>query len=122
VASGSVVDEVEFTQALLRLAPDGRAEAVAAAAGVPGDVGAVLRCALGGELVEHEGMAATAARAVAGLTPFRIDVAHRPETPRLEPRLQVRLSEPRAPHGGCAVGYLPIPVDRVRWSDYAALD
>jgi hypothetical protein len=67
-------------------------------------------------------MAATAARAVAGLTPFVIDVAHRPETPRLDPRLQVRLSEPRAPYGGGPLGDLLIAVNRRRWSDYDAPD
>jgi hypothetical protein len=122
VASGPGVDEVEFTQALLRLAPDGRAEALAIAVGVPGDVGAVLRCALGGEPVEDEGMPATAARAAAGLTPFLIDVAHRAEVPRPDSRLQVRLAEPLAPFGGGPLGDLLTAVSSRDRSDYADPD
>jgi hypothetical protein len=68
------VDEVEFAVALLRLAPDGRAEALAAAADVPGRPGEVLRCALGGDPAEGRDWPAAAARAVGGAEPIAVDV------------------------------------------------
>jgi hypothetical protein len=57
-------DEHELAQALLRLAPDGRAEALEHARDIPGRTGRVLRCALGGEAVGEDGPAAAAALAI----------------------------------------------------------
>lgn len=73
-ASGARVDDVELAQALLRLAPDHRADALAAAEDLPGTAGAALRCALGGEPVDGGGWVADAARAVAGVTPIEVHV------------------------------------------------
>ena len=61
---GEDVDEPELLQALLRLAPDGRAAALAAAADLRGRPGRVVRCALGGAEVPADGPAAVAARVV----------------------------------------------------------
>lgn len=61
---GGDVDDVELAQALLRLAPDGRAAALATADDLPGPTGAALRGALGGPPVADEGPAQAAARAV----------------------------------------------------------
>ncbi|WP_121249331.1 DUF6493 family protein [Solirubrobacter pauli] len=73
-AAGTRVDEIELAQAFLRLAPDHRADALAAAADLPGAAGAAVRCALGGEPVDGGGWAADAARAVAGITPIEVHV------------------------------------------------
>ena len=62
-AVGDDADEVELAQALLRLAPDGRDAALAAADDLPGRAGAIVRCALGGPEVPDDGAAALAARA-----------------------------------------------------------
>ncbi len=62
-AVGEDADEVELAQALLRLAPDGRDAALAAADDLPGRAGAIVRCALGGPEVPDDGAAALAARA-----------------------------------------------------------
>ncbi|MDA0158804.1 DUF6493 family protein [Solirubrobacter ginsenosidimutans] len=67
-------DEEELATALLRIAPDGRAPALDAAADVEGRPGALLRCALGGEPIEDAGPAAAAARAVAGVAPVTVEL------------------------------------------------
>ncbi|MDA0183055.1 DUF6493 family protein [Solirubrobacter phytolaccae] len=68
--------EDELARAILRLAPEGRAEALAAG-GEP--LPPALRCALGGEPVGGDGPAAVAARAVAGLDPFAVEVEWGPD-------------------------------------------
>ena len=62
--AGEDVDEPELTQALLRLAPEGRATALGDASDLPGRPGALLRCALGGSAVEGEDIVTVAARTV----------------------------------------------------------
>ena len=62
--AGEDVDEPELAQALLRLAPDGRATALGDAADLPGRPGALLRCALGGPAVEGDDIVTVAARTV----------------------------------------------------------
>ncbi|MDA0183054.1 DUF6493 family protein [Solirubrobacter phytolaccae] len=100
VASGTRVDEVELAQAILRLALDHRAEALAAAADLPGASGAALRCAFGGEPVEAGSWVADAARAVAGLTPIVAKVVHH-QTFKGD-ALRVRV--PTGPVGGGPLG------------------
>ncbi|MDA0174454.1 DUF6493 family protein [Solirubrobacter taibaiensis] len=58
------VSDDELAEALFRLAPDHRAAALEAARPVPGRHGELLRCALGGDLVEGDDRVAFAARAV----------------------------------------------------------
>ncbi|RKQ91591.1 hypothetical protein C8N24_1414 [Solirubrobacter pauli] len=74
---GDTADEDELAQAILRLAPEGRATALAAASDLPGRAGAALRCALGGARVDGD----------------RADelVARHVRVPALEPRLGVEV-------------------------------
>ncbi len=98
---GEDADERDLAQALLRLAPDGRAAALAAAADLPGRPGALVRCALGGDDVADDGAAAAAARAASGRPePVRVEIEFRREQERAIDRLRAVLDGPapsRAP-------------------------
>ncbi|MCA9644286.1 MAG: hypothetical protein KC492_26510, partial [Myxococcales bacterium] len=72
--AGVKFQQADFVQALLRLAPDGRAAALQAAQDLPGEMGQALRYALGGELHAvgphpHFWAAAARARYVAAEAP-----------------------------------------------------
>jgi hypothetical protein len=112
-------DEVEFAQALLRLAPDGRDEALPAAAEVPGHVGAALRCALGGEPLTGGGWVPAAARAAAGLTPIDVEVEQWPDAASPGDRLRASVRTPSAPFGSGPLGELLAAVrDDDDWGRY----
>jgi len=127
---GEDVDECDLAQALLRLAPDGRAAALEAAADLPGRTGALVRCALGGDDVADDGAAAAAARAASGRPePVRVEIEFRPEQERAIDRLRAVVTEPvpsRAPeHNEPLADHLAgVTADddftRTRWPDPTA--
>jgi len=75
----------DLIQGLLRLAPDHRAEALAAAADLPGDAGDAIRHALGAEGVKIGPTAALWAAAARARSPFADDAAVAARHPKLGP-------------------------------------
>jgi hypothetical protein len=107
---------LDLVAALLRLAPDGRAEALASAAGLAGEIGSATRYALGGQ----ESIGATAAWWVAAArvrAPGHDDAAVEARHPRLGPdaglaaRIRLRLQEPRPSWGGLSLEIEPPLID-----------
>jgi hypothetical protein len=118
LADARPVSSLDFVAAILRLAPDGRAEALDRAAGLDGEEGAVVRYALGGRepVGRTPGWWVAAARVRSpGADDEAVDKRH----PRLGPeaahaaRLNLRITRPKGTYERLSLGVQPPPRDRV---------
>jgi hypothetical protein len=126
LATTRPASSLDFVAALLRLAPDGRAEALGQAARLEGEEGAVARYALGG----HEPVGRTTAWWVAaarvrspGVDDEAVDKRH----PRLGPeaaraaRMTLRITRPTGTYERLSLEVHPQPRDRIALDLPAAL-